>query len=156
MLIISYLSEAKMEVLAGLAAFGVACNVMQTIHFSLEACAACKSVWAGKSPAPELDDHMSSLQEAARDLQQSLPEPSPGASSSDEPELRKVADNIILIADKLKKELDSCKNSGSSSHKRAIGNTLKYIVKSPKIDKLSDRLRDAQGVMELRVLVGLR
>ncbi|KAF2649728.1 hypothetical protein K491DRAFT_668438 [Lophiostoma macrostomum CBS 122681] len=136
-----------MEALAGLAVFGIACNVMQTIGFSLEACAACKRVWQGRSPAPELDAHRTALQKAAHDLQQSLISPSSQTSGTpQEAELRKTAGEITRLAQKLEKQLNDCKSSA-----------IKYlVVKKHKIDRLSQSLKDLQGIMELRILLSLR
>jgi Na+/phosphate symporter len=139
-------SLVDMEALAGLAVFGVACNVMQTIHFSLEACAVCKRVWQGKSPAPELDSQRAAVQKAANDLQQSLVSSSQTQGQPAETELQKIANDIVPIAKKLEKELNNCKSSA-----------IKYLaVKKHKINKLSESLRSLQGIMELRILMGLR
>jgi hypothetical protein len=131
---------------------------MQTIHFSLEACAVCKRVWQGQSPAPELDSYRASVQKAADDLQQSLVSSPQTPGQPNEPELQKTADDIIRIAKELEKELSDSK--GSVTKYPRIAKILRmpnYLsVKIPRINRLSQSLSGLQETMELRILISLR
>lgn len=156
-LVLKVFSLAAMEALVGLAAFGVACNVMQTIHFGLEAASVCKRLWEGKSPAPEVDDHRVALEKAAQELQQSLPSLPANAGDPGDHELRSVVVKLLNVADDLKKELEKCKKSATVSGWRKVKTAFTYIVRRKKeVEKLSRSLKDFQEIMELNILVGLK
>lgn len=79
----------------GLEAFGVACNVMQTIQFTTEALRVCKKIYEGHSPTPEVESRCSELNEAAKSLEHSLMRSSVGVGHEDDKELRRIATELL-------------------------------------------------------------
>ncbi|KAF2012542.1 hypothetical protein BU24DRAFT_494528 [Aaosphaeria arxii CBS 175.79] len=138
-----------MEALVGIAAFGLACNVMQTIQFSIQAVSMCKAMYAGRSPDRELVGHCNKLKDAVKKLED------PSAAQAD-PELQAIARNLIGKAEQLDSELTKIAND-SGSKVRAVRNTVSYAFSGKrKIRGLEKSIKASQEVMETRILIDLR
>lgn len=140
----------------GIAAYGVACNIMQTIHFSIAVAALCKDLYEGRSPDEDIENRRVGLQDAVRNLRPASLITS-NADQIEEQQLHTLAKKLINAADNLEKELAQFKTNSQGSRRHAAKNSIKYTFgKKRKIDTLNQLLQDCQKEMETRILVRLR
>ena len=139
----------------GVAAFSVACNIMQTIQFSMAAAELCKDLYKGSSPDKDLESHCARLREAADSLRPAGLTTTAGQKP--EQQLQEVAKILITTADEIQKELNKLKTSSQRLGLQAAWNTGRYILRTKsKIDRLHLSLERSKTVMETQVLISLR
>ncbi|KAK5651689.1 hypothetical protein OQA88_11755 [Cercophora sp. LCS_1] len=135
-----------------LAAFGVACNVMQTIKFTFEVVEAGKKVFRDGSPDPRLQELVQSSTQAYTKLEESLV--AIQHPNADERELIRVAQNCLNAASALTAEVAKVNRpaaKGSIWISFKTGTRAKFVAR--KIDKLKADMGDHQRELELRVLM---
>lgn len=145
-----------MNMATGLEIFGIACNVMQTIHFAISTAALCKAVYEGGSVSPEIELHGAELTQATRSLQQSLRQTQGITLQGDDREIERVASELLTIADELQKELAKYGKSAAGSRRKSMMNTAKFVFRKSKVKSLTERLENHQNIMETKILVRLR
>ncbi|PVH97033.1 hypothetical protein DM02DRAFT_686045 [Periconia macrospinosa] len=139
--------------MSGLEAFSVACNVMQAIHFTGTAIPICKDIYEGCSPAPGVESRCSELRSIALDLENDRKKASPNGPEN-EKQLARIVDSMLAGTLELEKELSKLRNTGSPSIVAAVKNTrLYYFRPKSKIEKIEDKIRNDEKLMESRILV---
>lgn len=139
------------------AAFAVACNVMQVIQTGLKTITLCKTIYKGKSPDPNTAENSTAIGNAAQELQRSLASMSSANLASGEKELAGIANKLVTTADALQKEMKKCEASSGASKLSAVGKALKYhFSRREKINDLNRSLNEMQNAMQSRVLLQLR
>ncbi|KAH7126583.1 hypothetical protein B0J11DRAFT_604289 [Dendryphion nanum] len=138
-----------------LAAYGLACNVMQTIQFGAATVKLCKRLYDGQSPDPHMESRRAALQKTTQDLHQSLS--APGSKTTTDGDLRSIADKLLKTSADLEKELAAVTAGANASKRTAFKKTFKFVFsKKSKIEELDASLKESQRAMETRVLVDLR
>lgn len=140
----------------GLEIFGVACNVMQTISFAYDIIGVYKNISAGSSVSPEIETHGTELARAMGDLQGYLRELQSRPLSKDDQEIESVASEVLKVAMDLQKELAKYGKNASGSLNVPVLKTVKFMFRTSRIEKLNERLKNYQNIMETRILVKLR
>ena len=140
----------------GLEIFGVACNVMQTISFAYGAIGVYKAINAGSSVSPEIETHGTELARATGDLQEYLRRLQSRPLSKDDQEIERVASEVLKAATDLQKELAKYGKHSSGSFHVSVLKTVKFMVRTSRIEKLNERLKNYQSIMETKILVKLR
>ncbi len=134
------------------AAFSLVCNVMQTIHFTCETVAACKSTFRTGDPDPSLGKYAKQSVQVYEDLRDSLVGVQP--LNKDETELVAIAEDCLEAATALKTKLGkfsapAAKGGRWTAIRRGVG--AKFMEQ--RLDKLRRRMKDHQDVLESRLLV---
>ncbi|KAK1777057.1 hypothetical protein QBC45DRAFT_331542 [Copromyces sp. CBS 386.78] len=141
-----------MSGLEGLAAFGLACNVMQAISFSIEMISVCRTVFHNGSPDPS----MASLLTHSTDITTSLERSISSASSigPDERKLLDIARECLDVIAKLKIEVGKCSSSSAKGkYLPSIGLALQAKWKESKVAKLESQMQKHQRVLDSGLLV---
>ncbi|KAK3358684.1 hypothetical protein B0T25DRAFT_530909 [Lasiosphaeria hispida] len=136
-----------------LAAFGLACNVMQTIQFTFEVSAACKSLFRNGAADPCLEKLVERSEQLYQSLKDSLLHAQP--VNRDEHELATIAGDCLDAAAELKREVGkltrrTTKGKRLTSLARAV--EIK-VVRQGRVDKLKAKMANHQKVLETRLLV---
>ncbi|ORY03679.1 hypothetical protein BCR34DRAFT_605166 [Clohesyomyces aquaticus] len=127
-------------------AFGLACNVMQTINFSLEAASLCRKFYENISPTADIEKRRDGLEKAVQNLQSFNVSSLTSAAQDEEKQLQEVANDLVTTAKELGKELEKCSKKSSSSWLGALCNTVEYVARrKSKIEKLNASLVVSQG-----------
>ncbi|KAK0721162.1 hypothetical protein B0H67DRAFT_644313 [Lasiosphaeris hirsuta] len=136
-----------------LAAFGLACNVMQTIQFTTEVSAAYKSLFRNGAAEPGLEKLVERSEQLYKSLNDSLLHAQP--LNRDEHELVLVARDCLDAADELKEEVAKLTRR-TTKGRRLASLTRAFemrMVRQGKVDKLKTRMANHQKVLETRLLV---
>ncbi|KAM4058922.1 hypothetical protein HRG_008201 [Hirsutella rhossiliensis] len=137
-----------------LAAFGLACNVMQVIGFVHEGVQVGKTIYDTGCLDPSLADATDCLAKGLEDLKRSL-ETTPKPLNRDEQELLDVAMGSLDTATGLKAELDKIAGVASKSKQSAaLRGWLRTIMGGKRrIEKLEKAMRSRREVLESRLLL---
>jgi hypothetical protein len=142
-----------MSGLEPLAALGLACNVMQVIHFASETASLTKAMFSTGTPNPSLAYTTASLEKAYDDLERSLRTAStPG--NQDEQELLEVARSTAAVVSDMTAEMDRVSN-GAAKEKYLISafGAMKSRLRRANIEKLESSLAAHQKVLETQILI---
>lgn len=143
-----------MSGLEGIAALGLACNILQLIGTVANSITVAKNILKSGTIDPALERRNDELTKLFQDVKGSLGEM---PEREDDKELRDVAGHILKTAAELKTEL--AKISGSSLQGRArkvIGGTIKAILRQKKLERLEEKVLACQRAFESRLLLSLR
>lgn len=143
-----------MSGLEGIAALGLACNVLQLIGSVATSVTVAKNILDTGTIDPALAERNEELSKLYQDVEVSLGKV--GQSGNDQ-ELRDVAGKILQTTAELKTELAAV--SGSSSRgkmRRVFGGTIKAMLKRSKLEKLEEQAMRYQKTFETRLLLSLR
>ncbi|PVH96950.1 hypothetical protein DM02DRAFT_101777 [Periconia macrospinosa] len=140
----------------GLEIFGVACNVMQTISFACSLVDIYNKIHAGGSTSPEIETHGIELARATGDLQGHLRRLQSRPLHKDDQEIESVASEVFKTATDLQRELAKYGKDTSGFAKSSALKTVKFLFRKSKVEKLNERLKNYQSIMETRILIKLR
>lgn len=143
-----------MSGLEGIAALGLACNILQLIGTVANSITVAKNILESGTIDPALERRNDELTKLFQDVKRSLGEV---PERDDDKELRDVAGHILKTAAELKTEL--AKISGSSWQGRArkvIGGTIKAILRQKRLERLEEKVLEYQRSFESRLLFSLR
>jgi len=139
-----------------LAAFGLACNVMQVINFVHEAAQVGKTIYDTGSLDPNLADTTEGLTKSLEGLKTAM-DKAPVPLTKDDRELLEIAEGSLSTAADLRAELD--KISGSLSKGKAAAAFRAWLKAATggrrRIEKLDKIMRSRQAVLETRLLIRL-
>ncbi|KAF2654627.1 hypothetical protein K491DRAFT_465502 [Lophiostoma macrostomum CBS 122681] len=135
----------------GVAAFSLACNIMQTVQFSLSAAKLCKDLYRGSSPDKDVESYCARLRKAVNSLKQTGLTTTP-SDQQHEQQLQKVAKDVISAADNIQKELDKLRTDSQRSRWRALKSTATYMMGTKrKIDRLNTSLEKGKDSKTLLI-----
>lgn len=138
-----------------LAAFGIACNVIQVISFSHEVLSTCKRVCRDGSPQPDLEKNSNQLQRLSTKLLESINEPQ-STLSKQQYELRSMATRLCDTIGQLITLLDDVKTDGASSRLTAVKKTFKNNFRyKQKIRELEKAIQSHQNTLDSGMLAHL-
>ncbi|KAG6356807.1 hypothetical protein INS49_014681 [Diaporthe citri] len=143
-----------MSGLEGIAALGLACNILQLIGTVADSITVAKNMLKSGTIDPALERRNDELTKLFQDVKGSLSEV---PEREDDRELRDVAGHILKTAAELKIEL--AKISGGSSQgwaRKVIGGIIKAIFRQKKLERLEEKVLAYQRAFESRLLLSLR
>lgn len=143
-----------MSGLEGIAALGLACNILQLIGTVTKFITVARNILKSGTIDPVLERRNDELTKLFQDVKGSLGEM---PEREDYKELRDVARHILKTATELETEL--AKTSGGSLQGRArkvIGGTIKAILRQKKLERLEGKVLAYQRAFESRLLFSLR
>ncbi|KAJ4404465.1 hypothetical protein N0V85_004866 [Neurospora sp. IMI 360204] len=133
--------------MSGLEAFGLACNVMQTIGFAIEMASVCRTIFRTGSPDPSTATLLDHSTQITTSLKNSISSARP--VTRDVKELLDIANKCLDAISTLKAEVDKLTRP---SAKGKVFASLRLGVRSKfkegEINKLEKRMRDYQKVLE--------
>lgn len=136
-----------------LAAFGLACNVMQVIGFVQDGAHMCKTIYETGSLDPQLAQTTRYITESLERLRESLGHVLP--FGKEEQELLEIAQGSLNTAAELKAELDKISTRmAKGKHSAAFNGWLRATLGGRKrIKNLEKAMRDRQHILETRLLI---
>lgn len=143
-------TETTMEALA---AFGLACNVMQTIHFTVETVSAVKNVFKNGSVDPSLRTVAARSESVYQSLSSSLLAVQP--LNGDDHMLVVIAGDCLDAAKKLKAEVDGLTfPAAKGKFAIAVLRVLQMQLKGSngRLEKLNNKMMAHQRVLEAGLL----
>ena len=133
--------------MSGLEAFGLACNVMQTIGFAMELGSLCHTIFRTGSPDPNMTTLLGHSNQVLTSLRDSISSAKP--VTRDEQELLVIANKCLDAISKLKTQVDKLTRP---SAKGKVFASLRLGVRSKfkeaEVNKLEKKLGDYQKVLE--------
>ena len=142
-----------------LAAFGLACNVMQVIEFSITAARWCKEIYDTSQTASNesLDRNAHRLSETTARLSSSI-EAWKGRRGieADEEELLTHARGCTGIAKEIQEELAKLRSAGSKSRRGVFKKALQARWNAKKIENLNKRLQERQTALQTMLLTNTK
>jgi hypothetical protein len=138
-----------------LAIFGIACNVMQVISFAHETISLFKQINEDGRSDPGLHKAASQMESATKSLTDSI-NPGGRATTAQEKELLKVAEECAGVAKKLTEETNKLKIGTAAGLKKVakIPSVLgERWWKKGQIERLEKDLGRAQKTMETHILI---
>ena len=141
-----------------IAAFGLACNVVQVVNFSMDVVSICQELYRGGSLSKY--DHLEDMANHLVGLRDSLESPTGQVKQN----LGKCQDQALLdlagrcstIATELFAELQKLKIRGSPTKRHVISKSARSLWKQGSIDKIRIKLDEYRKILDSRILIGIR
>ncbi|KAK3500449.1 uncharacterized protein B0T23DRAFT_401863 [Neurospora hispaniola] len=138
--------------MSGLEAFGLACNVMQTIGFAIEMASVCHSIFRTGSPDPSMATLLAHSTQITTSLKSSISSARP--VTRDDKELLDIANKCLDAMSALKVQVDKLtRPSAKGKVLPSLRLGLRAKFKQGNIDKLEKKMRDYQKVLESGLLL---
>ncbi|KAK3326881.1 hypothetical protein B0H66DRAFT_170482 [Apodospora peruviana] len=135
-----------------LAAFGLACNVMQLIHFTGETASLCKKVFRTGFPDPGLARYVEDSAQLHTHITQWMVE-AQQPLNEEENELLQIAEKTKEASNNLKREVDRLTRPSAKGKKFAsVVGAVKAKIRENKVEKVERRMHDYQRILESRLL----
>lgn len=145
-----------------LAAFGIACNVMQVVSFSHEIFNLAQRIAQDGSPDASLADKSAQLSDLSQDLQGSLKmQQQTKPLTENQQRLQRLAKKCLNSAESLTEELDKIKwktgpdGTNSRTQRWFLSQTWKLWWRKSKIDKLQKEMTDVEQTLQSTILADL-
>jgi hypothetical protein len=142
-----------------IAAFSVACNVIQVVDFGLRTVSKCREIYNQGTAIDhqDLDNTSKHLAEINEKLSTSIQNALTNKPlSKDEYELQELAFKCTRTASDLRDELDKLKIFGRRGKRAVLAKAWKSIRRNDTINKIKERLSDYERVLNTRLLLRLR
>ncbi|KAK3365484.1 hypothetical protein B0T24DRAFT_391162 [Lasiosphaeria ovina] len=142
-----------MSGLDALAAFGLACNVMQAISFAFKTASVCKEVFRTGSPDSNLNQLVLDASKVHENLKKSMVSVQP--LNKDEKDFLDIAERSLQVIVELKTEIDRlvARHQAKGSVRASVSTTLRALYKKPALEKLEKRMQAYQSVLESGLLL---
>lgn len=155
----SSLKTWLLNTMEAIAAFALACNVVQVVDFGLKTASKCAEIYKDGSSIEHQDLNYTSkhLAEITGNLNASILHPRTNKPlTQDEHELAELAARCTKTANDLRDELDKLTLSGRQGKRAAVFKAIKSIRRNDCIKKIKDRLGEYESVLNTRLLSRLR
>lgn len=142
-----------------IAAFALACNVVQVVDFGLKTASKFGEIYKEGSTIDHQDLYYTSKQlaEITEKLSASIHQAQTNKLlTRDEDQLADLADKCTKCAKDLRKELDNLTLSGGQGKRAALSKAIKSFRRNDGIKKIKDRLGEYERVLNTRLLSRLR
>nr|CAD71130.1 conserved hypothetical protein [Neurospora crassa] len=138
--------------MSGLEAFGLACNVMQTIGFAIEMASVCHTIFRTGSPDPSKATLLAHSAQITTSLKNSILSAKP--VTRDEKDLLDIANKCLDAISTLRVQVDKLtRPSAKGKVLPSLRLGLRAKFKEGNIDKLEKKMRDYQKVLESGLLL---
>lgn len=141
-----------------IAAFSLACNIIQVVHFGIDVVSKCRELCTedGLSryePLEHMANHLTGLRNA---LDSPLAQGDQNIGQGQDQALLHLAEKCSTTAKELSRELQKLKIDGSHNKRRIISNTAKCLWKHSSIEKIHTKLDEYRKILDSRILIGIR
>ena len=151
-------SFVPMTGMEAIAAFGLACNVIQVVHFSIDVVSKCRELYRQDSlsrydPLEHMINHLTSLRNA---LDFPLAQGNQNICQVQDQALLGLAEKCSITAKELSGELQKLKINGPHRKRQIIRNSARCPGKNSSIEKIQTRLDEYRKILDSRILIGIR
>lgn len=158
---------STMSGLEAVAAFALACNILQVIGVAHETIRVAKQVYENGELNPALKDHATHLDDIVQRVKTMMIAPATttttaattvtlATTNNRDKQLLELADRCMSTAKKLRKEVDSLSCQPSASNFLGmVKTTCRTILKKKRLETLEDNLRDAERLLQTGLLTGV-
>lgn len=141
-----------------IAAFSLACNVIQVVHSSIDVVSACRELYTEDSlskyePLEHMANHLTGLRDA---LESPLAQGNQNIGQVQDQALLDLAQKCSLTAEELSRELQKLKTSGSHNKWQVIRKSARSLWNHSSIEKIQTRLDEYRKILDSRILIGIR
>ena len=141
-----------------IAAFSLACNVVQVVNFSMDVVSICRELYRGGSLSKY--DHLEDMTNHLIGLRDALDSPTAQGNQN----LRECQDKALLdlaekcstTATELFAELQKLKINDSPRKRQVITKSATSLWNQRSIDKIQIRLDEYRKILDSRILIGIR
>ena len=147
-----------MNRMEAIAAFGLACNVIQVVNFSIDVVSKCRELGQEDSlskhePLEHMANHLTGLRNA---LDSPLAQGNQNVGQGQDQALLELAEKCSITAKELSGELQKLKINGPHNKRQIIRNSATCLWKSSSIEKIQTRLDEYRKILDSRILIGIR
>lgn len=142
-----------------IAAFGLACNVIQVVDFGLKTASKCRQIYkeGATIEVQDLENTSKNLAEVSRDLDAAIRRAQAAKPlKKEDHELQDLSVKCSKIAGDLQVELQKLSSESKQSKRASLIKTFKTISRKGTIDDLYKRLSEYERVLNTRLLARLR
>lgn len=141
-----------------IAAFGLACNVVQVVHYSIDVVSMCRELYREGSLSKY--DHLEHMTNQLIGLRNALDSPTAQGNQNigqcQDQALLDLAENCSTTAKELFGELQKLKINGHPNKRQVIRKSASSIWKKSSIEKIQTRLDEYRKILDSRILIGIR
>ena len=141
-----------------IAAFSLACNVIQVVHCGIDVVSKCRELWTEGSlseyePLEHMANHLTTLRNA---LDFSLAQGNQNICQGPDQALLDLAEKCSITAEELSGELQKLKVKGAHRKRQIIRNSAICLWKNSSIEKIQTRLDEYRKILDSRILIDIR
>ena len=141
-----------------IAAFSLACNVIQVVHCGIDVVSKCRELCTEGSlseyePLEHMANHLTGLRNA---LDFPLAHRNQNICQGQDQALLDLAERCSITAEELSGELQKLKVKGPHRKRQIIRNSAIYLWKNSSIEKIQARLDEYRKILDSRILIGIR
>lgn len=141
-----------------IAAFSLACNIIQVVHFSIDVVSKCRELCkedglSEYEPLEHMIDHLTGLRNA---LESPATQGNQNKSQCQDRALLDVAEKCSVTAKELSGELQKLKIKGPHSKRQLIRKSAICLWKTSSIEQIQIRLDEYRKILDSRILIGIR
>ena len=141
-----------------IAAFSLACNVVQVVHFSMDVVSRCRELYREGSLSKY--DHLEHMTNHLIGLRNALDPPTAQGKQIigqyQDQALLDLAEKCSTLATELFGELQKLKINGPPKKRQVIRKSAKSLWKKSSIERLQTRLDEYRKILDSRILIGIR
>ena len=141
-----------------IAAFSLACNVVQVVNLSMDVVSICRELYRGGSLSKY--DHLEHMANHLIDLRTALDSPTAQGNQNlgqcQDQVLLDLAEKCSTTAKELSGELQKLKINGPHNKRQVIRKSAKSLWKKNSIERIQTRLDEYQKILNSRILIGIR
>ena len=141
-----------------IAAFSLACNVIQVVHFSIDVVSKCRELYTEDSlskyePLEHMANHLIGLRNA---LDSPLAQGNQTIGQGEDQALLDLAEKCAITAKELSGELQKLKINGARNKRQIMRTSAKCLWKDSSIGKIQTRLDEYRKILDSHILIGIR
>ena len=141
-----------------IAAFSLACNVVQVVNFSMDVVSICRELYRGGSLSKY--DHLEDMTNHIIGLRDALDSPTAQGNQNlgecQDKALLDLAEKCSTTATELFAELQKLKINDSPRKRQVITKSARSLWNQRSIDKIQIRLDEYRKILDSRILIGIR
>ena len=141
-----------------IAAFSLACNIIQVVHFSIDVVSKCRELYRQDSlsrydPLEHMINHLTGLRNA---LDSPLAQGNRYTGQDQDQALLDLAEKCSITAKELSEELQKLKINGPHSKRQIVRKSAISLWKNSSIERIQTRLDEYREILDSRILLGIR
>ncbi len=147
-----------MTSMEAIAAFSLACNVIQVVHFSMDVVSKCRELCREGSLSKY--DHLEHMTNHLTGLRNALDSPTAQGNQSigqcQDQALLDLAEKCSVTAKELSGELQKLKINEPYNKRQVLKKSAKSLWKKTSIEKIQTRLDEYRTILDSRILISIR
>ena len=141
-----------------IAAFSLACNVVQVVDFSMDVVSICRELYRDGSLSEydhleHMTNHLIGLRNA---LESPMAQGNQNIGQCQDQALLDLAEECSTTAKELFGELQKLKINGTPNKRQVIRKSAKSLWKKSTVEKIQTRLDEYRKILDSRILIGIR